>query len=262
MNPMIEVYDIYFELSNEDRMSILQTLLEEQLNLTGLSTSLGLKNQEVSRHLSRLESSGFVRKNTDGTYAVTHFGKLCLIKNDEMEFIVTHLEYFNNHSVEKIPRELVAKIGVLSNSTFINDTLIALQIVKRIFDESDEYLFRLSNQFLMILLDQVVSAADRGVIYSFIYSSDITVPPNASDTVRLRDASHKGTFFSYTHPDVKAFMVMSEKEVMLAFPELDGKYDYTGFNSTDKDVLKWCKELYELHETDRLPPLPLWSDIP
>jgi predicted transcriptional regulator len=55
---------------------------------------------------------------------------------------------------------------------------------------------------------------------------------------------------------------MSEKAIMLAFPQNDGKYDYSGFYSKDKMVLRWGKELYMNHYIDRLPPKPLWDDIP
>lgn len=259
---MAEVFDLYFELSNEDRVSILKTLMMESLNLTGLSNKLGLMNQETSRHLSRLEEAGLVIKNPDGAYSITHFGKLCMLKNEEIGFLFKHRDYFNTHSLEGIPKDLVAKLGVLSNSVYVDDTLIALGIAKRIFDEAQESMFRLSDQFLMVLIEPIVAAADRGVNYTFIYSADIKVPPDAKESVRLRNAKNKGTFFSYTHPDVRAFIVMSEKEVMLAFPQLDGGYDYTGFNSTDELVLKWCRELFEYHYVDRKPPLPLWADIP
>ena len=259
---MAEVYDLYFELSNEDRVNILRTLMLESLNLTGLSTNLRLKNQETSRHLSRLEEAGLVSKSADGTYGITQFGRLCMLKNEEMSFLVERMDYFNSHSILRLPSDLLAKLGVIANSVYINDTLISLQVVKRIIDEAEEYLFRLSDQFLMVLLDPIVAATERGVKYSFIYSADIKVPPDAEETVRLREAQRKGSFFSYTHEDVKAFMVMSEREVMLAFPQIDGNYDYTGFNSTDKVVLRWCKELYEYHNIDRLPPLPLWEGIP
>jgi len=259
---MAEVFDLYFELSNEDRVSILKTLLMESLNLTGLSNKLGLMNQETSRHLSRLEEAGLVIKNPDGAYSITHFGWLCMLKNEEMDFLFKYRDYFNTHSLEGIPKDLVVKLGILSNSVYIDDTLIALGIAKRIFDEAQESLYRLSDQFLMVLIEPIVAAADRGVNYTFIYSADIRVPPDAKESVRLRNAKNKGNFFSYTHPDVRAFIVMSEKEVMLAFPQLDGSYDYTGFNSTDELVLKWCRELFEHHYAGRQPPLPLWADIP
>lgn len=259
---MAEVYDIYFELSNEDRVSILNTLLQESLNLTRLSSKLGLMNQETSRHLSRLDEAGLVCKNPDGTYGITRFGRLCMLKNEEMGFLVKHRDYFNTHSLERLPRGLLAKIGVLSNSEYIADTLIALQVVKRIIDEAEESLFRLSDQFLMVLLDPIVAATERGVNYFFIYSSDIKIPPNATETVRLRQAKINGNFFSYTHSNIAAFIVMSEKEIMIAFPQLDGSYDYTGFSSTDAEALRWGKELYEHHNVERQPPMPLWDNIP
>ncbi|MCW4012539.1 MAG: hypothetical protein NWF07_06040 [Candidatus Bathyarchaeota archaeon] len=259
---MPDLYELFFELSNEDRVNILRLLQREHINLTNISTKLELRNQESSRHLSRLEESRLVHKNTDGTYQVTAFAELILRKQDEIGFLLEHRDYFNSHSLDGLPSDLVAKLGVLANSEHVDDTLIALQVVKRIIDESEEYLFRLSDQFLMVLMDPIVAATDRGIHYCFIYSANIKVPPDATDTVRLRGARDRGNFFSYTHENVSAFMVMSEKEVMLAFPKLDGSYDYTGFNSTDIEVLRWCKELYEYHNAERMPPLPLWKDIP
>jgi len=259
---MSELCELFFELSNEDRVNILILLQQEHLNLTNISNKLMLRNQETSRHLSRLEESGLVLKKTDGTYQNTSFAELILRKQSEIGFLLDHREYFNSHSVDGLPSILLANLGVLSNSNYIDDTLIALQVVKRIIDEAEEYLYRLSDQFLMVLIDPIVAAAERGINYYFIYSADIKVPPNAKETVRLREAKRKGSFFSYTHENVTAFMVMSEKEVMLAFPKLDGSYDYTGFNSTHGEVLRWCKELYDHHNVDRKPPLPLWDDIP
>jgi predicted transcriptional regulator len=259
---MAEVYDLHFELSNEDRVNILRILLMGSLNLTKISSELGLKNQEASRHLSRLEEAGLVTRNPDGTYDITHFGEICMLKHGEMDFLFKYKDYFNQHRLEDLPEDLFAKIGVLAKSNYIDDTLNALQVVKRIIEEAEEYLYRLSDQFLMVLIDPIVAATDRGVKYFFIYSADIKLPPNARETVRLRDAQRKGNFFSYTHENVKAFIVMSEKEVMLAFPNNDGNFDYKGFNSADEMVLRWCRELYEHHNLERLPPLPLWDGIP
>ena len=139
---MSELCELFFELSNEDRVNILELLQKDHLNLTNISNKLDLRNQETSRHLSRLEESGLVVKNTDGTYQNTAFSELILRKQKEIGFLLDHREYFNSHIVEEIPSDLLAKLGSLSNSTHINDTLIALQVVKKIIDESEEYLYR------------------------------------------------------------------------------------------------------------------------
>jgi predicted transcriptional regulator len=257
-----DLFELLFELSNEDRVNILNLVQMEHLNLTKISNKLGLRNQEASRHLSRLEGSGLVLRKSDGTYETTAFAELVLIKQGEIGFLLKYKDYFNSHSIQGIPDSLVARLGVLSKSTFVDDTLIALQVVKRIIEESEKYLYRISDQFLMVLLDPIVDATERGINYYFIYSSEIKLPPDFKDTVRLRKAQRNGNFFSYTHENIRAFMVMSEKEVMLAFPQMDDGYDYTGFNSTDKAVLQWCTELYEYHNNNKKSPLPLWEDIP
>ena len=47
------------------------------------------------------------------------------------------------------------------------------------------------------------------------------------------------------------YLFMSEKEVaVLAFPTLNGKFDYLGFASTDERAHKWCSDLF-LHYWER-----------
>jgi predicted transcriptional regulator len=217
---------------------------------------------ETSRHLSRIDEVGLAIKTPNGFYNITPFGKVCLNQLRAIEFTSKNRNYFNNHSIERLPRDLLGKLDMLSKSKYIDDTLIALQVVKRIIDEAKTYLFRLSNQFVMVLLEPVIAATERGIKYSFIYSADIKLPPDATETVRLRKARKSDNFFPYTHSNIVAFMVLSEKEAMVSFPKLDGNYDYTGFNSINKEFLIWCRELYEHHSVDRQPTLPIWRGIP
>jgi len=56
---MESLCDLLFEMSNEDRLGLLRRLEEGALNITGLSRTLGIANQEVSRHAARLAEVGF-----------------------------------------------------------------------------------------------------------------------------------------------------------------------------------------------------------
>ena len=260
---MTDLYDLHFELSNEDRVKILILLRKTPLNLTNISNTLDLRNQETSRHLSRLEETGLIAKNTDGTYLVTHFAELILRKQQEIDFLVEYRDYFNAHTLAEIPDELVSKIGMLRKSDFINDVMISFQNVQRVVDEAEEYIWRLTDQFMMIFLEHFVAATDRGVEYRLIYNKDIQLPPGSDSTVRMRPARDKGLFLSHTHMGVKAFMVMSEKEVaIISFPNSEGRFDYTGFTSKNEDMHKWCSDLFMSHWENKLPPLLLWKDIP
>jgi DNA-binding transcriptional ArsR family regulator len=46
--------DLLFEVSNEDRLSILKKLLQEEMNISRISRVLSLSAQETSRHITRL----------------------------------------------------------------------------------------------------------------------------------------------------------------------------------------------------------------
>ena len=230
----------------------------------GSSIVLGLKTQETSRHLSRLEEARLVEKNLDGTYKLTNYGELILGKHGELDFLAKYKDYFRTHSLRGVPRELIASIGVLSNADFIDDVMVSLQSIQRIIDESEEYFWRITDQFVMVILDRFVAATDRGVEYRQIYPKNIKLPPNFEETVKLRPARRAGLFKTHTHENVRVFMILSEKEVgILSFPNLEGEFDYKGFTSKDPYVLEWCKELFEYYWKERLPPLQgVWDAIP
>jgi len=38
---------------------------------------------------------------------------------------------------------------------------------------------------------------------------------------------------------------MSEKELaLLCFPDAEGRFDYMGFTSTDREALNWCRDVF------------------
>jgi len=63
---MDSVADLLFELTNEDRLAILERLSKGSATLTEIYRELDLKPPETSRHLNRLTDSGLVEKNADG----------------------------------------------------------------------------------------------------------------------------------------------------------------------------------------------------
>jgi predicted transcriptional regulator len=232
--------------------------------MTGLSNLLNLRAQETSRHLSRLEEAKLIIKNPDSTFSITHFGELVLEKHKDLDFLLSYRDYFNTHSLKDVPDRLISNLGVLRNAEFIDDVMIVMQNMKRIIDESEEYLWRITDQWMLIILDNFVAATERGVEYRQLYPTDIKLPPNAKSTVKMREARRAGLFKTHTHENIQVYMILSEKEVgILSFPTIDGSFDYKGFATADYHVHDWCKELFMHYWKDRLPPISgLWDDIP
>jgi len=96
--------DLYFELSNEDRLEILRKLEGETLNVTGIARELEITTQECSRHLARLSEAMLVERNPEGGYSLSQYGRLSLRIIAGQSFVSEHRDYFNAHSLDVHPQ--------------------------------------------------------------------------------------------------------------------------------------------------------------
>jgi len=244
---MQELCDLLFEFSNEDRLRILKSLAEETANVTNLARSLDLTTQEASRHLSRLGDVGLTVKDPEGFYRITTFGSLALRQMSGIEFTSLHRDYFREHSLDDLPLRFTERIGELAGSRRIDDVMVVFHAIERIIDEADEYIYRLTDRYLMMAIPQLEEATARGVRFRLLRTKDFEFPPDwPGEGNVLVDARLKGTFKIKASDTANVFMAINEKEVAaIAFPLADGRYDYLGFSSTDPVVHAWCKGLYE-----------------
>ncbi len=239
--------DLLFEVSNEDRLGILKVLRDRALNVTNLAKELDLTNQECSRHVSRLGEVGLTWKDPEGLNHLTFYGEIVLRFLPGLEFVSGQREYFTTHTLRALPTEFVGRMGALSGSTYIDDVMVVFHNIEKVINEAEEYIWRLTDRILITSLDELEGAVQRGVEVRHLEPKNMVYPPNWSGPGPiLAEASVKGTFINRLVESADVFIAMSEKEVaVVSFPEEDGRFDYLGFSSTDKDTHKWCKDVFE-----------------
>jgi len=243
---MSEIGDLYFELSNEARLEALVILSREPKKLTGLSREIGISNQECSRHMARLTEALLAEKSPEGLYGLTPYGELVLRLHRGQAFISEHREYFTTHTLDGIPHEFVGRLGELSECGFVDDVMVVFHNISRMYQEAEEYAYRMTDRWLLMVLQDSIDATERGVEMRLLEEEAIPLSPGYEATNELEDAWRKGTFKDRILEDLPAFIAMSEKEVAaLAFPTTDGRFDYLGFTSKDEDAHRWCKDLFE-----------------
>ena len=97
---MKRLQNILFELSSEERMSLMLELQKHKSKLSPISRKLDLTVAETSRHLQRLSEAGLVQKDVNGIYAVAPFGALVLSLLSSLGFVSKHrvriFSYFAN----------------------------------------------------------------------------------------------------------------------------------------------------------------------
>ena len=256
--------DLYFELSNEDRLEILRRLEGETMNVTGIARELEITTQECSRHLARLSEALLVARNPEGGYSLSQYGRLSLRLISGQSFVAEHRDYFNAHSLDVHPRELVARIGELGAGKTTGNVMVTFGIVENIIRESQEYLLFIHDQYLPSILPLGVEAMKRGITSRSVElkakAPGRSLNPIRPDYITLEDEEYfiqvwkEGRIKPRFTEEVHIFLYINEKEALISFPSAEGGFDYLGFSSDDPAFHKYCMDVFEYYFERAEPP--------
>jgi predicted transcriptional regulator len=261
---MEHLCDLYFELSNEDRLEILQKLREDAMNVTGLARELSITTQECSRHLARLSEAKLVERGPDGSYSLSQYGRLSLRLIAGQSFVSEHRDYFTNHTLEWLPPELVSRIGELQAGKSANNVMVMFSQVENIIREAQENLLFIHDQYLPSILPLGVEAMKRGITSSSV-ELKVKAPgrnlnPIRPDYITLEDEEYfiqvwnEGRIKPRYTEEVHVFLYLNEKEALIAFPFTEGGFDYLGFSSDDPAFHKYCMDVFNYYFKTAEPP--------
>jgi len=246
--------DLLFEISNEDRLRILEELGEAPMHATGVSRRLDIPTQEASRHLIRLSEVGLIGKSPESLYSLTPYGTLSLRLLEGERFASTNRDYFATHTTDAVPKCFASRMGELMEATFVDDVMIILHNVERVIREAKKYVVRMTDRYQLTAIPHIVNALGRGVEFKVIEPLDIVRPPGYAPDSGLISAEANGRFQDRAIEKLGVFLTASEREVgALCFPAPDGRFDYRGFTSKDPTSHQWCTDLFEYYwETGRM----------
>jgi len=246
-----DFYDVMFEVSNEERVSIMKVLTTEKTSFSGLVRSLGITTQEVSRHFNRLVESGLATRDHDGYPCLTSYGLIVLRQLGSAMFTAQNREYFEEHDASVLPDKFLGRFGELEGMRYTDDIMVAIHNIVRIIQEADEYLLDINLPYISSGFPHIRAAYERGVKGHFLRGADLHVPDEMQP---IRHEVFPDEFIDYIHRegllqdrflDVDVILYMNEKEVaLLSFPTLNGNYDYRGFTGTDPVAHSWCRDLF------------------
>jgi predicted transcriptional regulator len=249
--------DLFFEFSNEDRLRMLKRLQSDHMTVTALSRELGLTTQETSRHLARLGETGLTVKNPNGTHSLTGYGELSLTQIEGFKFTSSHREYFQSHDLTGIPTEFVSRIGELGNARYIDDIMVIFHLIEQLGKDSQEYIYRLTDKYILTAIPAWEDALNRGVGFRLLEPTDIVVPPEFDRSPVIEGAVNSGQFQIRKTDKVNVFLALNESKVAaIGFPTNEGRMDYRGFVSEDPQVHSWAKDLYEKYWARATPFIP------
>ncbi|UCD73579.1 MAG: DUF1724 domain-containing protein, partial [Candidatus Bathyarchaeota archaeon] len=242
-------YDLLFETSNETRHNILLLLQLKGMRLTDVANEMALNNPEARRHLFRLRDAGLIVRDNDGFYHLTPYGETVLLLLQEYHFLSANREYFQTHTLSKIPNRFVKQIGELRASMNLANAMDFLRHTENLLKESNEYVWLLVDQFPMNSLSSIVEAIERGVQFRILEPRERILNPDiesmtSEETQALNRTRQTPLVDQRMVDDVNVNLFLSDNRCVIAFPTSEGLYDYRGFTSNDDSSIKWCMELF------------------
>ena len=242
MHDLEDVTGLLFAVASVDRLTLFYTISKERLRLTQLASKLSASTQETSRHLSRLQETKIIEKESDGCFILTPFGKILLVL-PSLKFLTRHKEYFLTHDISALPLEFIERIGELEQGAFSHGVGYVLSHTADVFREAEKYAWLCSDN-VMDLSTLGGKGAGEDVLLRIIVPT-ASIDKIAPETPR----AEPGVKVELRAIDrVNAGLAMNERRAGVTFPDLTGQIDFNGgFGSVDPNFHKWCADLFMFH---------------
>lgn len=225
---------LFFELASENRLGILNELQTKTLKMQEIARKLDVTATEALRQLQRLSVAQLVQRQSDGSYATTHYGKLVLQLSSSIEFTSRYKDYFSTHDIMQLPYQFLNRIGELSQATFVMDTIENLNWGQRLYTEAEQYTWGLAEgiipESMGPIMDEKTSA---GLDIRMLVPKTFVMPPATEQNIEVRGLS-----------DIPASIALTEKGAIICFRFIEGRLDYAGFSGTDPVFVNWVRDLF------------------
>ncbi len=227
-----------FELASESRLGILRELAAKSWKMQELARRLDLTATDAFRQLQRLSEASLVRREPDGAYAITPYGRLVLRSTSPLEFLEKNKAYFLTHDLSCLPGPFVDRIGELSGATLNMDSMGNINRAEQIARKAGQFFWGGGGEQPMKAVGLLAyEQAPERVRFKFLFPAAF-LPEPADRRKAPRNIEWRSL------PDVPVSMVVSEKEAGVAFRLIGGRADYAAFIGDDPVFLDWVKELF------------------
>jgi len=232
---MGDLSSLLFELSSDERMTILKNLHKEELKLSHIAKRQDITVPEASRHLQRLSEAQLIQKDSEGLYHLTSYGELALRQLSGLDFILGNRQYFLEHDTSHLPYKFISRIGELTLGSLNKDVLACIASAELVLKQAEEYCWSLTDQVIASSSTIIEEKIKSGIKFRTILPEKLVSPPgyNPAQGVERR-----------TLPKIELRVLVTEKEAMFGLPFLNGQMDYAQFMSKDSKFYKWCEDLY------------------
>jgi len=240
MESLQGVDKLFFELASESRLSILCELQANGLRMQEIARRLKITDTEISRQLLRLSDASLIRKQPDGAYVVTQYGKLLLQLSHSFEFALKFKQCLLTRDIWRIPEPFINRIGELSQTNSTVGTIEVLNYMESLISQAEKFLLCIVDRPIHVINDEAVKKIQKGVLIKAIFEEH-----NLQYYQKIPET--KGVLEKKIVNQIPATMLISEKSAAINLVSIDARGDSTLFYGTDPTFLGWAKDLFDYY---------------
>jgi predicted transcriptional regulator len=240
----------FLELSSEQRLGVILYLNKEKSNLVNLARQFDATASELHRNLGRLQKAGIVKKDADGTYHLTLYGKTICTQIPTIAFMSNNKKYFESHDFGDISIKHIQRIGALFDSEIISGYVKVMEQWESIYKNAKEYICNILietpyNERLLKILENKLDSKTR---ISSIFSEYAVIPKERQEILpkfNFTKFVKNGLLERKMMNGLKIGLVLNEREAGLSFPTASSEPDLSKmFYSQDSTFHEWCVDFF------------------
>jgi len=245
-----KISENFLELSSEQRLRIIFLLLEKRANISTMAKQLDAKNPEVHRNISRLLKIGLIKKESDGTYSLSNYGKTVCTQIPSLTFGFVHRKFFENHNFGDMPTQFIQRLASLQENKIIKGYVKVMERWKGIHKNAKKFIYNVLSEvpYDNEIIDAVESKLKNNIKIKSIFAQN-TITLDERKTIFEKKNFGKyvkdGLLERKMLKNISLGILLNEKESCVIFPNNEGRPDMEQmFYSTDSDFHQWCLDFF------------------
>lgn len=230
------VQKLFYELSSESRISILRELQANTLRMQQLARKLDMTDTEAFRQFQRLSDALLIRKDANGAYSITQYGRLVMQFSLSFDFASRFRDALLTRDVFSLPYQFIDRLGELSDSEFTMDTVENFNLAENAISMAEDYAWWLGIKPTDPLKAKLSEAANKGIKVKCIAHEDNIKQGDSLLSIRGLEVR--------TLKEIPAVILCTEKAAGVNLLSLDGRTDYALFHGRDSRTRKFADDLY------------------
>lgn len=223
----------------------MHALSANKLRMNEVARKIDITATETSRQIKRLLDELIIKKEPDGAYTITNYGKLVLHFLPAFEFIFKHKQYFLVHDIWQLPPQFISRLGELSHGSLCTELAETVNRIEKMMRSSNDHVWVITDQVMSVHSNVMTERISKGVKFrSLIHERLIK-----SSQVKLFGNNVERRVL----PSIPGVVVITEKEAAIGLLTMNGKMSHSGFFGSDPSFMKWVTDffLYYWEQTKR-----------